>query len=122
MKNRTINIGLVALILVIFIGYFSLLNFTFTNQISEQLMQAETFAKNENWDGVLEVTKELKDKWSRQKHLLMFNFAEAEFALFENHLSYIIGGAEGKQLDTTLGNIAAAKDLWKNFVKVVPEP
>ena len=122
MKNRTINIGLIALILVIFIGYFSLLNFTFTNQISEQLMQAETFAKNENWDGVLEVTKELKDKWSRQKHLLMFNFAEAEFALFENHLSYIIGGAEGKQLDTTLGNIAAAKDLWKNFVKVVPEP
>ena len=122
MKNSTINIGLVALIFVMFAGYFTWLNFTFKNQISEQLMQAETFAKNENWDEVLVVTKELKNKWLKQKHLLMFNFAEAEFALFENHLSYIIGGAEGKQLDTTLGNLAAAKDLWTNIIKIVPEP
>lgn len=48
----------------------------------------------------------------------MFNFAEAEFAVFESHLNYIIGGAEGKQLDTTLSNIL----VWKNAKQFVTEP
>lgn len=52
----------------------------------------------------------------------MFNFATSEISTLENHINYIIGGAEGKQLDTTLGNILAVQDLWKNVKRIVPEP
>ncbi|SKC66199.1 DUF4363 family protein [Maledivibacter halophilus] len=122
MKNNTINIVLVTLIIVIFWGYFTVINLTFEKDIIEHLKSAERYAKNEDWNNVLEVARDIKKSWNKQKHLLMFNFAEAEFAVFENHLSYIIGGAEGKQLDTTLSNILAAQDLWNNTKQFVPEP
>ena len=122
MKNNTINIVLVTLIIVIFWGYFTIINLTFEQDIMEQLKLAEEYTKNKEWNNVLEVAKDIKKSWNKYKHLLMFNFAEAEFAIFENHLSYIIGGAEGKQLDTTLSNILAAQDLWNNTKQFVPEP
>lgn len=122
MKNNTINIVLVTLIIAIFWGYFTVVNLRFEKDIIEQLKSAERYAKDEQWSNVLEVARDIKKYWNKQKHLLMFNFAEAEFAVFENHLSYIIGGAEGKQLDTTLSNILAAQDLWNNTKQFVPEP
>jgi len=122
MRNNVVNIVLVVIIIVIFTGYFITINLTFENNISSRLKLAEDYAKNKEWSKVIDVTKDLKKIWSSKKHLLMFNFAEAEFALFENHLNYIIGGAEGKQLDTTLSNILAAKDLWENTIQFVPEP
>lgn len=122
MKNNTITAGLVILIIVIFIGYFIAVYSTFQNDIVNQLKLAESYAKNEDWGKVLKVAKDLKKFWSEKKYLLMFNFAETEFAIFENHLNYIIGGAEGEQLDTTLSNILAAQDLWKNSKRLVPQP
>ncbi len=122
MKNNTINIVLITLITVIFIGYFTAVNSILNNKITDELNLAEAYARNEDWDELLKVTKDIKKFWDKNKHLIMFNFAEAEFAVFENHLNYIIGGAQGKQLDTSLGNILAAKDLWKNAKKFVPEP
>jgi len=122
MKNNTVTVLLVSLIIIIFFGYFTAINLTFEKDITNQLKLAEKYARDEAWTNVLEVAKDIEKSWKSRKHLLMFNFAEAEFAVFENHLSYIIGGAEGKQIDTTLSNILAAQDLWKNAKKFVPEP
>jgi len=123
MKNNTINIVLITSIVIIFFGYFTLLNMNFeNNNIMERLKLVENYARNEEWDKVIKETKSLKSTWESQKHLLMFNFSEAEFAVLENHLDYIIGGAEGEQRDTTIGNILAVQDQWENAKKIVPEP
>lgn len=122
LKNNTINITLMALIIIIFAGYFSVMNLTYKNDIAEKFKMAESYTRKEDWSKVLEITIEIEESWNSQKHFLMLNFGEAEFSLFENHLNYAIGGAVGKQLDTTLSNIIAAKDLWQNMNKVVPEP
>lgn len=122
MKNYMINIILIGLILIIFTSYFIAIQLTFADNITDQLKLAENYARNEDWNQVLSVAKDLDESWHTYKHLLMFNFAEAEFSVFENHLEYIIGGAEGEQIDTTLSNILTAEDLWKNFRKIVPEP
>lgn len=121
MKSKTVSAVLLILIIVIFFSYFTAVG-SFDKNITEKLKLAETYAKDEEWDKVLLVTKNLKQSWIEKKTIIMINFAEAEFSLFENHLNYIIGGAEGKQLDTTLTNILAAQDLWKNSKKIVPEP
>ncbi|MTI48888.1 hypothetical protein [Sporosalibacterium faouarense] len=122
MGNNIINIILIILIITIFLGYFIIMDMTFKDKIDTNLKLAETYAKEEKWNKVLEVTYELKDIWKKHKHLLMFNFAEAEFTGFENHLNYIIGGAEAKQLDITLSNILTAQEQWTNAKKLVPEP
>ncbi|AKC62286.1 hypothetical protein AAGC94_03960 [Clostridium sporogenes] len=122
MKNSTVSIALISLIIIIFVSYFSVLNSNFEKDITNNLKLAETYAINEEWSKVLEVSIDIKKSWNRKKHFIMFNFAEAEFATFENHINYIIGGARAKQLDTTLSNISAAQDLWQNTKKVVPEP
>ncbi|WP_425446479.1 hypothetical protein [Dethiothermospora halolimnae] len=122
MKNNVINILLLTFIIFLFLGYFIATNFAFNNNIMEQLEMAKKYTEGENWDKVLDVTRNIEKSWNKQKYLVMLNFAEAEFAVFENHLSYIIGGAKGKQMDTTLSHILAAQDLWKNTKKLVPEP
>lgn len=122
MKNSTVNRALIALIVMIFIGYFWGLNLTFEKNITQNLKLAESYAINEDWSKVLEVSEEVKKSWNNNKHFVMFNFAEAEFTVFENHLNYIIGGAKAKQLDTTLSNILSAQDLWENTKRIVPQP
>ncbi|KAJ53755.1 hypothetical protein BD780_002902 [Clostridium tetanomorphum] len=122
MKNSTVNIALVTIIIIIFTGYFLILNSSFQKDITENLKLAEKYAINEEWDKVLETSIDIKESWNSKKHFLMLNFAEAEFTMFENHLGYIMGGAKAKQLDTTLSNILAAQDIWINIRKIVPEP
>ncbi|MBS4539506.1 extracellular solute-binding protein [Clostridium sp. D2Q-11] len=122
MKNNRINIALILVILIIFITYFTFMKLTYDKDIMAKLELAENYARQENWDQVTKESKELKEIWNSSKALIMFNFAEAEYSLFENHIDYIIGGAEAKQLDTTLVHILAAQDLWENSKQVVPEP
>ncbi|MCY6959909.1 hypothetical protein [Clostridium brassicae] len=122
MKNSTVSIILVTAILVIFVGYFSILNLNFENEIGENLKLAENYTMKEDWNKVLEISTAIKESWNNEKHFIMFNFAETEFSTFENHLNHIIGGANAKQLDITLSNILAAEDIWKNMNRVVPEP
>jgi len=122
MTSKSINIALISFIVIIFIIYFISINMTLDKEIASQLDLAERYAKSENWDKTIQIGNEIKDNWYNYKHLISFNFAEAEFSLFENHINYIIGGAESEQLDTTLVHILAAKDLWQNIKRVIPEP
>lgn len=122
MKNNTVNIMLISLIVIIFLGYFIILDLILANVIIEQLRLAEYYTRNENWNDVTKIANDIKKSWNIKKYYIMINFAEAEYTVFENHINYIIGGAEGKQLDTTLSNILAAQDIWKYAIKFVPEP
>ncbi len=122
MRNNTIDIVFVGLILVILIGYFMLINLVVKKDIMDQLNLAEDYARNEEWNKVLETSKNIKRLWNKYKYIIMFNFGEFEFFDFDDHINYITGGAESKQLDTTLSNILSAQDLWENFGKTSPEP
>lgn len=122
MTSTKINIILISFIVIIFIAYFITINLTFDKEVISKLELVEKYAKNEDWNKTIKTGNEIKEKWQNTKPLIMLNYAEAEYLLFENHINYIIGGAESKELDTTLVNILAAKDLWQNIKKIVPEP
>lgn len=60
MKNNIIDIILFGLVIIIFAGYFIAIDLTFKNNVTEQLKLAESYARSEDWDEVLRVSKDLK--------------------------------------------------------------
>lgn len=60
MKNSTVSIELISLIIIIFVSYFSVLNSNFEKDITNNLKLAETYAINEEWSKVLEVSIDIK--------------------------------------------------------------
>ncbi|AVP63318.1 hypothetical protein C3B64_03200 [Clostridium botulinum] len=60
MKNSTVSIALISLIIIIFVSYFSVLNSNFEKDITNNLKLAETYAINEEWSKVLEVSIDIK--------------------------------------------------------------
>lgn len=122
MKNRTITIALVTLIIVTFATYYLISSLAFDSEIEKKLKLAEDYAREENWEKVIEVSKSIKDTWNKEKYILMFNHGELEFTSFENHLNHIIGGAEDRQLGVVISNILSAQELLENLHSLIPEP
>lgn len=123
MKNRTIDIILVVLVLGIFISYFAIKN-TMWHQFNaiKKIDQIELYAKNGQWNQAKQIAIELHHDWKKKKLLTIINYGEAEFSYFEESLNFIIAGTETKDLSTVLSYAKISKDLWVNFNKVVPEP
>lgn len=122
MNNKTVNIGLVGLIILIFFTYFVTFNFLFHKDITQNFELLEVYTLEKDWNKVLEVSENIKSNWDDKKTFFMLNYGEAEFSVFENHINYIIGGATSKDFNSVLSNTLAAKDLWTNIKKIVPEP
>lgn len=122
MRNIWVSIGLVLLVVVIFLAYFITLKLVVEPDITDKFEMMEDYVKDEDWDKLAKTSRDLKKSWNKRKYFIMLNFAEAELKVFENHLSYIVGGAGAKELDQTKSNILAAKNLWNDMKRMVPEP
>lgn len=120
MKNKTIDLILVFLILAFFTGYF-LYKQTVYDDINkfDQLMG---YAKNNQWEQALLVAKDINQEWQKHRLLISINYGEAEFFLFEEALSHLIAGSEAEELDTVLTDAKFSKRLWQYFNKVIPNP
>lgn len=122
MKNNTITIGLVVFIIIIYAGYYLISNLMIDSDTEKNLQLTEKYAREEDWNKVIETTKSIKNSWSKDKYIVMFNHSELEFTSFENHLNQIIGGAEDRQLGVVISNIISAQGLLSNLHKLIPEP
>lgn len=121
-RNIWVSIGLVLIVVAIFSAYYISFDPVIGKDITDKFTMMEEYLKDENWDKLIKTSKDLKKTWMSKKYYIMLNFAEAEIKVFENHLSYIVGGATAKELDETKSNILAAKNLWGDMKRMVPEP
>lgn len=123
MKNKTVDIILITLIIITFITYFSIRDADLEDsKLNEKFNLIESYALKNNWKETLKVSEEVKKEWFDHKFITMLNFAEEDFSTFEITLNEIVGGAKSKDLPTVLTKVAIAKDLWVNINKIVPQP
>jgi cell division protein YceG involved in septum cleavage len=123
MRNKTVDLVLISIIILIFLAYFAF-RYTQNNNDSlyNQLNIVEYNSRQGDWDEALKSSEGLKKLWKNQKLFVALNYAEEDFSTLETAINNIIGGIKAEDLATVLSNIEAAKDLWRNFNKVVPEP
>lgn len=123
MKNKTVDITLRLIVVFLFCGYFWFKDATWDyNTYLKSFNQIEEYAKNGEWDSAKSLADEMKEKWHEKNYIIMINYAEAEFSLFEESLNHIVAGIEGEELAEVLSYTKNARDLWINFNRVVPEP
>jgi Domain of unknown function (DUF4363) len=123
MKAKTLDILLLLLIIISFIGYFSIRNYILSqDSIYEKLCSVEKLVEEKQWDKALKLSKDLENTWNKQKFIIMLNMGEEDFSYISESFHGIVAGVQSKSLDSILSNVEAAKDNWENMNKFVPEP
>lgn len=114
---------LLLIVLLLFGSYFWMKETIWNDEAYyESFEKIEEYAKNGEWELATSVAKDTKEKWHKHNKLIMLNYAEAEFSLFEETLNHILAGCEAEELAEVLSYTKNAQDLWKNFNRIVPEP
>ncbi|GGD08510.1 DUF4363 family protein [Pontibacillus salipaludis] len=123
MKNKTIDILLIFLVLLVFTGYFWIKNAVWKDvHMIENLNRIEEYAQHNQWKDAEMLAQELHKEWEKKKLVILINFGEAEFSLLEESLSFILAGTEAQDQVEVFGRAKMAEDLWRNFSRVIPEP
>ena len=124
LRNRTITYGLLGIILIIFIVYFSAQSIVFPSgqPIINHLNNIIQYAQQDKWDEAEQSVNKLLESWEKGKYLLALNYAEADYSLFLDNISRIQGGVKTKDVTETVNQSLSTLKLWENFKKVIPEP
>ena len=123
MKNRMVDLMLIVIIGILIIGYFTYKNVIIKEEaFLQQLVEIEKSVENKNWDQAQEQVKQFDTSWKRIRFLVMINYAEADFATFEESLNSLQGSVMGEDDASSLQDIMIINDLWSNFNKIVPAP
>lgn len=124
MSNKTITIGLVAIIIVFFVGYFVLLNMSLDGgtKVTNLLNGISQAAYREEWNKAGAMVKELNQELRYKKYLVMLNYANGDMADFLATLARLEAAVGVKSKNDTAIESAMARELWTNFWQVVPQP
>ena len=124
MRNKTITYGILGIILIIFIIYFSVQSIIFPSgqPIVDHLNNIIQYAQQNKWEEAERSVNSLLESWERGKFLLALNYAEADYSLFTDNISKIRGGVKTKDVTVTVNQSLSTLKLWENFMKVIPEP
>ncbi|WP_421378173.1 hypothetical protein ACOJQI_12310 [Bacillus salacetis] len=123
MKNRTIDLTLLFIVCLLLAGYFWTKNLIWdSDAYFHDFDRVEDYARNGDWGSALSLSKEMKAKWHQDNFIILVNYSEAEFSLFEETLNHIVAGSEAEDLAEVLSYTQNAQDLWRNFNRFVPEP
>ena len=124
MSDKTITIGLVAIIIVFFVGYFVLLNMSLDGgtKVTNLLNGISQAAYREEWNKAGAMVKELNQELRYKKYLVMLNYANGDMADFLATLARLEAAVGVKSKNDTAIESAMARELWTNFWQVVPQP
>lgn len=124
MRNRTVTYGLLGLILILFMLYFIIqgIGHPSGQPIADQLNYIVECAENSRWTEAEETVDRLLQSWDRVKHLLAINYSEADYSLFIDNLARLRGAVRTQDDTETVSLAFSTLNLWKNFLRVVPEP
>jgi hypothetical protein len=124
MGNRFITITLLAVILSIFTLYFILRDSVLApgQPIQGRLQNIIENARLNKWAAAARQARLLQEAWERQKYLMLFNYAEADYQTFEDNMYVLTAAVEAKDAFETVSRAKIGQKLWENFSKIIPEP
>ena len=124
MSNRVITITLFGVILFIFTFYFIVQKTIFPSgqPIKGLFQNIIQDAQLNQWPAAVRKTHLLEKEWEERKYLIMFNYAEADYQVFEDTVYALTVAAETKEKFETISRAKMGQKLWENFLKILPEP
>lgn len=124
MRNRTVTLALLGLVLFWFAAYFLGQRAIFTSEIAmeSRLAGIVRYAETNQWEQAEESFSRLMAEWEKRKYYLALNYAEADYSLFIENLARTRIAIASKDAAETVSQARAALALWRNFIKVIPEP
>ena len=124
MRNRTVTLALLGLVLFWFAAYFLGQRALFTSEMAMEtrLEGIIQYAERNQWEQAEESFSRLMAEWEKRKYYLALNYAEADYSLFIENLARTRIAIASKDAAETVSQARAALALWRNFIKVIPEP
>lgn len=124
MKNVTITYSLFGLVILLFAGYFIAQNIIFPSGklIVDELNNIIEYAQQDKWTEAEASANKIIKAWDKEKYLLAFNYAEADYSLFLDNLSKMRGAIKTKDDTETVSQALSTLEFWDNFIKVIPQP
>jgi len=124
MRNRTVTLALLGLVLFWFIAYFFGQRAVFTSEMAMETRLAGIiqYAERNQWEQAEESFNQLMAEWDKRKYYLALNYAEADYSLLIENLARTRVAIESQDAAETVSQARAALVLWRNFAKVIPEP
>lgn len=124
MRNRTVTLLLFGLIVLLFLAYFIAQNTLLPSgePIKTQLNNIIQYAQQDKWQEAENSVNQLLQLWDRNKYLLAFNYAEADYSIFMDNLSRIQGAVMTRNDTETVSQALSTLKLLNNFIKIVPQP
>ncbi len=124
MRNRTVTLALLGLVLFWFVAYFLGQRTVFTSEMAMEtrLEGIIQYAERNQWEQAEESFNQLMAEWEKRKYYLALNYAEADYSLFIENLARTRIAIASKDAAETVSQARAALVLWRNFTKVIPEP
>lgn len=124
MSNRLITLGLFGLIILIFGIYFIIqrINFPAGEPVKGYFRGIIQDAGRNQWNEAIRKTDQLQQFWRRKRFLVMLNYSEADYQLFEDSIRRLAAAVRTGDRRQTVSQAMVAAELWENFLKLVPEP
>lgn len=92
-------------------------------QVQEYMRQIGTNAQAEDWGQTKATYMQLKKTWENNtSYWTAVNYAEAEYADFEDTLTRMETSINEKDKALVLEQVNALLAYWKNFTRIVPKP
>lgn len=123
--NRLITAALLGLVISIFALYFIALRSSFpSGQPVEGLFRGIIRdARRDDWPAARDKAERLRRIWTAKKRLIYMNFAdEVDLVLFERALNRVAAAAETATKIEAVGYAETGRTLWRNFLRILPEP
>ncbi|WP_372998345.1 DUF4363 family protein [Lutispora sp.] len=123
-SNKRITLGLIGLVVLIFVAYFLILQLSLssTKNVPELLNSISSSAIDGDWQKASQLNSELNDVWKKNEYLIMINYSEAEFSVFEQTIARLEAAVKQNEEYETVKEAADALSLWQSFGKLVPKP
>lgn len=124
MSDKRINYILTVTVLVLAAVYiYFYLSIGDGNKIEPLILGIEKDIKKEAWLAAKKKVYKLEQVWSRKtSYWISVNFAEAEFAIFDDDLAILRANIELEDKVGALERIYLLSDKWENFNNLVPKP
>lgn len=124
LSNKAVNVALFGIVLLIFLLYFVTIHTVLPSgePIKGQLQSLIDYAGEEKWEDAQNSLEDLNKTWNRIKFLIALNYGEADYPIFLEYLGRLKTAVKTRDASQVTTDAAAALALWKNFIKVIPEP
>lgn len=124
MNNKTITLGLAAIIVILLAAFFITQNYIYDNgnKIENTLAGMTHAASQNDWAAAEKSLDDFYNIWTSVKYLTALNNAEQDFSDMSDAVENLRGAIEIRDQYKTIQITKQIIGHWKNFKNLVPEP